>query len=69
MSKQDILEMKSFVVDSYAELFNCDIHEAEKIVSNSSFIKTLNENPAFVMHYDDEYWAKRINNELKGYIH
>ncbi|HHY72038.1 MAG TPA: hypothetical protein GX497_02190 [Bacillus bacterium] len=69
MSKQAILEMKNYVVESYAMLFNCNLGEAEKIVGNSSFIKTLNENPEYVMHYDDEYWARRINNEVNGYVH
>lgn len=65
MKENDILEMKNFVINSYADLFGCSLSDATKIVEASSFIKVLTATPSFVMHYSDEYWAKEINKEME----
>lgn len=64
MTKQDVIDMKNYVINTFSELFECDLSEAKRIVEGSSFVITLNKNPEYVMHFDDEYWAKRIKAEI-----
>lgn len=68
MTKQDVIDMKNYVINTFSELFECDLSEAKRIVEGSSFVITLNKNPEYVMHFDDEYWAKRIKTEIDGIL-
>jgi len=63
MTKQNIIDMKNYVIDTFSELYGYELSDAKRIVEGSSFVVTLNNNPEYVMHYDDEYWAKRIKAE------
>ncbi len=63
MNKKQINEMKNYVINCFAELYDYDLYSAKEIVESSSFIDTLENNPNYVMHYDDEYWARRIKEE------
>jgi hypothetical protein len=63
MTKQNIIDMKNYVIDAFSVLYGYELSAAKKIVESSSFVVTLNKNPEYVMHYDDEYWAKRIKTE------
>lgn len=63
MTKQNRTEMKNYVIQAFAKLYKCDLKESKRIVENSSFIVTLSNDPEYVMHYDDEYWAKKIKKE------
>jgi ribosomal protein L7/L12 len=65
MEKEEILKMKNFVINAYADLFGCGVIEAKKIVEASTFMNVLETKPSFVMHYSDGYWAKEINKETK----
>ncbi|KAB8138020.1 hypothetical protein F9U64_06745 [Gracilibacillus oryzae] len=40
-------------------------NEARYILLESSFIRRLEENPEYVHHFDEKYWATVIKNELK----
>lgn len=63
MNRKQKNEMKDYVINCFAELYDYDLYSAKNIVEASSFMDTLENNPNYVMHYDDEYWARRIKAE------
>lgn len=63
MNRKQKNEMKEYVINCFAELYDYDLYSAKNIVESSSFMDTLENNPNYVMHYDDEYWARRIKAE------
>lgn len=53
-----------YVIETINELYDVDMKKAEEIVTNSFFPEVLEEMPDFVQHYDAEYWAKEIMNDI-----
>ena len=53
-----------YVADSISELYNIDMEEAKKIVMDSWFPKILKKLPDHVQHYDADYWAKEIMDDI-----
>lgn len=49
-----------YVAEAISENYNIDIKQAEKIVVNSFFPEMLEKMTDYVQHYDAEYWAKEI---------
>ncbi|MCH5347747.1 MAG: hypothetical protein J1E40_00360 [Oscillospiraceae bacterium] len=53
-----------YVADSISEMYNIDMEEAQRIVMDSWFPKILNKLPDYVQHYDADYWAKEIMDDV-----
>ena len=53
-----------YVADSISELYDVDMEEAKKIVMDSWFPKILTKKPDYVQHYDADYWAKEIMEDV-----
>ena len=57
-------ETSFYVAESISELYNIDMEEAKKIVMDSWFPKILKKRPDYVHHYDADYWAKEIMEDV-----
>lgn len=64
--KEDIQEMKNYVIDELTEEYYYTKEIAKNIVKKSSFNKLINEEPDYVFHYNVSYWAEEINKEYKN---
>ncbi len=49
-----------YVAEAVSEKYNIDINRAAEIVKNSFFPEMLDKIPEYVQHYDAEYWADEI---------
>lgn len=64
-TEQQIMKAKfEKTVERYiSDLNNISLEESVKLVKDSSFYDTLQEDPDFVLHYPASYWAKDIIDE------
>lgn len=53
-----------YVIETVSEMYNIEMKKAEDIVTNSFFPEILKEMPDYVQHYDAEYWAAEIMNDI-----
>lgn len=49
-----------FVAEELSKKYNVELEEAKQIVLGSFFPELLDKMPAYVHHYDAEYWADEI---------
>lgn len=57
-------ETSLYVAESISEIYNINIEEAKKIVMDSWFPELLDEIPDYIQHYDADYWAKEIMDDI-----
>lgn len=53
-----------FVAEAIRDNYDYSLEDAIKIVTNSFFPEILKEIPDYVQHYDAEYWAAEIMNDI-----
>ena len=49
-----------YVAEAISEKYNIDLTRAAEIVENSFFPEMFDKIPEYVQHYDAEYWANEI---------
>lgn len=53
-----------FVAEAIRDNYDYSLEDAIKIVTNSFFPEILKGMPDYVQHYDAEYWASEIMNDI-----
>ncbi|WP_243292350.1 hypothetical protein [Bacillus sp. FJAT-47783] len=62
--KFDELDLE-FLMDIQRVLERYYKEEASSILSQSSLLKRLSDDPIYVHHYDEEYWARYVYHEYE----
>jgi hypothetical protein len=58
--QKNINLFKTMVEDALIEEFHINPKEVKQYIQNSTFLEMLEEDPIYVTHYDEVYWAQRI---------
>lgn len=64
ISNKEIQEIKEYVINCIVEGYNYSKEDAEKLLNKSTFLKNLQINTDYVLHYNLEYWAEKIVNNI-----